>query len=1352
MSAMLQTRRAIAGRLPSVAAIALVLLSVSIAIAPRPTFAADPCATPSTNPIPCENSKPGTDPSIWDVNGAGDTSLQGFATDISVNVGSTVNFKIKTGSSNYSITIYRIGYYQGLGARQIAVISPSATLPQTQPPCVTDPATALVDCGNWAVSASWPVPADAVSGIYLAKLFDPATGAASHIPFIVRNDASNSDVLFRTADTTWEAYNDYGGSNLYYGNNPNAPATGTEYGPGRAFKVSYNRPFNDRSESSGYGTSNYLFYGEYPMVRWLESNGYNVSYFTSVDLVRFPGLLTSHKVVLSAGHDEYWSAEMRTAMQNARDAGVNIANFTGNEDFWKTRWENSVDGSNTPLRTLVCYKETLDNKVIDPMDPSIWTGSWRDPRFSPPADGGKPENSLGGTIFMVNRGSATPVIGAAFSKLRFWRNTAVAALTGSQTLSLGAQTIGYEWDGDVDNGWRPAGLIDMSATSVSATEVIQDYGLIYAPGTVTHSLTLYRANSGALVFSAGSVQWAWGLDTHHDTAPDFGPSSPDVNMQQSVVNLLADMGVQPATLQVGLVAASKSTDFTAPTSRVGAPASGATLTSGSAVTITGTAADTGGGVVAGVEVSIDGGTTWHPASGTTAWSYTWTPGAPGARTILSRATDDSGNIEAATGGVAITVVPRTCPCGLLPGSPTPANASAADSQSVELGVKFSADQAGWINGIEFYKGAANTGTHVASLWTSTGTLVARGTFANETPTGWQTYLFPSPVAISASTTYVASYHAPSGGYAATSSYFSSADDVWPLHAPGGSNGLYQYGGGSVFPTQTFNATSYSVDVIYNTQFVDTVAPAVTGVTPAGGSVNASPGRPFTATFNKNIAQAGLHFGVVDSAGHAVAGAVSYDSTNFVASFTPNGPMPQGSTLTATVNASDTSGNAMSSPFTWSITTASCACTIFAATSSPAVPVAADSPVEVGVKFQTDTAGWANGVRFYKGAGNGGTHVGDLWSASGQLLASATFTSETASGWQQVLFATPVQLSVNTTYVASYHTTGGYGYTAAGLVAAVDSGPLHALSSSSSGGNGVFGYGAGSAFPSQTFNGNNYYVDVVFNITFTDPVAPAVTGTTPVANASNVSVAAPVGMSLNKSVVASSIHFTLSGSGGTAVPGALTYNDTNFSASFKPTSLLSGSTAYTATLSGATDHSGNQLAGPVTWSFTTGPWCPQNCSVFAPSSTPDTANVSDPSSIELGMKFTADVSGNVTAIRFYKGSSNTGTHVGSLWTSTGQLLAQATFTNETASGWQQVSFAQPVAITAGTVYVVSYHTTVGFYSASGGYFGVAADAAPLHALANGTSQNGVYLYGSSPAFPNQSYNATNYWVDVLFSPA
>src|SRR5262249_39385432 len=153
------------------------------------------------NQVVCENQKPGNLESEWDVNGAGDDSIQGFATDISVNKGGTISFKIDTNASAYHLDIYRMGYYGGMGARKIITVNPTASLPQNQPDCLTDAATGLTDCGNWAVSASWTVPSTAVSGIYFAKVIRNDTLGASHIVFIVRDDDSRADLLFQTSDS-----------------------------------------------------------------------------------------------------------------------------------------------------------------------------------------------------------------------------------------------------------------------------------------------------------------------------------------------------------------------------------------------------------------------------------------------------------------------------------------------------------------------------------------------------------------------------------------------------------------------------------------------------------------------------------------------------------------------------------------------------------------------------------------------------------------------------------------------------------------------------------------------------------------------------------------------------------------------------------------------------------------------------------------------------------------------------------------------------------------------------------------------------------------------------------------------
>ena len=658
--------------------------------------------TVTRNRIVEENKLPGAPSTEWDVNGWGDPSIQGFGHDIGIDRGETIFFKVKTDSTDYRIDIYRMGWYAGLGARLVDTVAPSVPLPQSQPEGLRDPATRLYDCGNWSVSASWTAPKDAVSGIYFARLVrqdaepEPAPWRADHSPtppavrpeavahaygslghgrlrialreprashiyFVVRDDASRSDILFQTADTTWQAYNRYGGHCTYGRLDPEHPRQ--HGGPPRAYKVSYNRPLETRH----YRAVNTVFNAEYPFVRFLEANGYDVSYSTGVDSDRRGELIANHRLFLSVGHDEYWSGRQRRNVEAARDAGVHLAFFSGNEVFWKTRFEPSIDGSEEPHRTLVTYKETHSNAKIDPV-PDVWTGTWRDSRpFNP--EGPQPENALTGTIFTVNAWRNDPIIvPAEYARLRFWRDTDVARLEPGERAVLLKGLLGHEWDEDLDNGFRPPGLFRLSETTIDNVPYVQDCGSVFDSGTATHHLTLYRHASGALVFGAGTVQWAWGLDAHHDTETGMpperqnvdttrvgvDPNGPDRNVRQATVNLFADMGVQPATLAPDLVRAEASEDREPPVSRIDAPQAATSLAPG-AVEISGAAHDRGGGCVAGVEVSVDGGATWHPAAGREAWRYEWKPEGPGTRTILCRAVDDSGNLEVPAAGVTVTI-------------------------------------------------------------------------------------------------------------------------------------------------------------------------------------------------------------------------------------------------------------------------------------------------------------------------------------------------------------------------------------------------------------------------------------------------------------------------------------------------------------------------------------------------------------------------------------------------------------------------------------------------------------------------------------------------------------------------
>jgi hypothetical protein len=1337
-----------------------------------------PCVPAAANAIACENSKPGNPSGEWDVAGAGSANIQGFATNISVNRGETVRFKVSTNSNNYRLDIYRLGYYGGLGARLITTVQPSAALPQSQPSCLTQPSTGLIDCGNWAESASWAVPSNATSGIYIARLVreDGASGE-SHIVFIVRDDSGASDLLFQTSDTTWQAYNSYGGNSLYQGS-PD----------GRAYKVSYNRPFNTRS---GVTSQDWLFDGEYPMVRWIEANGYNVSYSTGVDTDRRSAELLEHRVFLSVGHDEYWSGTQRANVEAARNAGVHLAFFSGNTMFWKTRWENSIDGSGTQFRTLVCYKETHANAKIDPLA-NVWTGTWRDPRFSPPADGGRPENALTGTIFMVNDPAEDAIkVPEATGKFRLWRGTTVATQTPGQTATVGPITVGYEWDEDLNNGSRPSGLIRLSTNTVNVSSYLQDLGSTYAPGTATHSLTLYRHSSGALVFSAASIRWSWGLDNNHDQGGASSIPPPDVRMRQATVNLLADMGVQPATLQPGLTPTSQSTDTLAATSTITSPTAGANVVIGTTVNITGTASDAGG-LVAGVNVSVDGGNTWSAATGTNAWSYSWTPTTLGPATIRSRAIDDSGNAQATPTQINVTVISPpapTCPCSVWASSATPANPLENDGDAVELGLKFRSDTNGFISGVRFYKGgAANGGTHVGHLWTSAGALLGSVNFASETASGWQQALFQNPIPVTANTTYVVSYFAPQGHYAADGNFFASSGvDNGPLHALSNAiangNGIYQYGPTGGFPSNTYQSSNYWVDVVFTTTAPgpDTTPPTVTSFTPAAGGANVNVNANVTVTFNEAMNAATVNGTTVelrDPSNALVSSAVSYDAGSLTATLNPTASLSGGTTYTARVKGGstdprvkDVAGNALAATLTWTFTTAvatpppTCPCSIWASSATPANPLENDGDaVELGLKFRSDRDGVITGVRFYKGgATNGGTHVGHLWTSAGALLGTVNFASETASGWQQALFQNPIPVTANTTYIVSYFAPQGH-YAADGnffTSSGVDNGPLHALSNGFANGNGVFHYGPTGGFPSDTFQSGNYWVDVVFNDS--GPFAPQVVSVNPAAGATGVSATIAPSAVFSEPLDSASLTAStvmLRNAANNLVSATISYSPSDFTVTLTPLQPLQPQQTYTVTLKGGsatphiTDATGTPLASDFTWSFTTAAPPPPvtTFSIWAPTATPANPLINDGDAVELGLKFRSDRDGVITGVRFYKGgATNGGTHVGHLWTSGGTLLDSVTFASETASGWQQALFQNPIPVTANTTYVVSYFAPQGNYAADANYFASSGvDNGPLHALSNGfAGGNGVYHYGPTGGFPTDTFQSSNYWVDVVF---
>jgi len=1343
--------------------------------------------TCTSNPIVCENSLAGT--SGWQISGIGDSTIQGFTTDISVNVGQTIYFKVQTPASSYHIDIYRLGYYGGVGARKVATINPSVTLPQSQPACLTDSSTNLMDCGNWAISASWAVPSTAVSGYYFGRLVRNDTGGASQAFFIVRNDSSHSDILFQASDETWQAYNPYGGHSLYGDSGWNLPS--------RAYKVSYNRPFN----TAALETWTWVYNAEYPMIRWMESNGYDISYFTGVDAVRNASLITNHKAYISVGHDEYWSGPQRTNVEAARDAGVHMAFFSGNEVFWKTRWENSIDGTNTPYRTLVCYKETLDSTSggpKDPLDPPTWTGTWRDPSSSPPADGGRPENNLTGTIFMVN-GPGTDnnllsiVVPAADGKMRFWRNTAIANLSSGQSITLPAGTLGYEWDSDLDNGARRAGLFHLStATYNLTTDLLLDYGAVYGAGTATHNMTMYRAPSGALVFGAGTVQWAWGLDSNHDN----GSTAPDIRMQQATVNLFADMGVQPQTIQSGLVATQQSTDHTAPVSTITSPASGANVAYGTTVTVTGTAADSGGGVVGGVEVSVDGGQTWHPATGRESWTYSWATAIPNTGHLMSRAVDDSGNIETPSAGVTVTV-PRPVSSITLDVTSSADSSSASKTiqtpafsttSSNELLLAFvGADATASGNTVTGVTGGGLTWTLVqrtnaqmgtSEIWRAFATAplsnvqvtatLAQSVFSSITVqayTGVDTSGTNGSGAIGAVASGSAGSGAPSAHLVTTRNASlvvgvgNDYDNAIARVPQAGQTLVHQdlAASGDTYWVQAMSApTALSGTTVtiadtaptgdrYNLAICEILATTVTGSTVSG-------------TISPNTIGAGS---LVTLSGTSSASTTADASGNFSFSSLISGPYtvtpsksgvlfsPPNQALT--VNGANVSGVnfiATTAP-TYSISGTITPAASASGASVAIIPVGesggAIAPVTVNASGTFTATGLPNGTYTIAPTKSGFTFTPASSTAvvSGANVSGVSFTIATSTTPPVIssVTAAPATTSAVITWSTDSATTSvvNYGTSAGALTLNASNSTLvtsHSITLTGLTANATYYYTVTSVDGS-----NNTATSPVATFTTLAAVPPVISGLTVVPGANG---SATVYWSTNVATSATVNYGTSAGS--------LTLSVNNPTLATTHALVLTGlttGTVYYYTVTSA-DTNGTPATSPSsgTASFIENPLL----SVWNPSATPVTVDDPDTESTELGVKFRSDVAGYVTGVRFYKGPTNTGTHVGNLWDSAGNDLATVTFSSETASGWQEADFATPIAIAANTTYIVSYFAPSGHYADDANAFATAGvDNAPLHALANGVDgANGVYAYGTTSTFPSQTYSSSNYWVDLVFS--
>jgi uncharacterized protein YjdB len=516
----------------------------------------------------------------------------------------------------------------------------------------------------------------------------------------------------------------------------------------------------------------------------------------------------------------------------------------------------------------------------------------------------------------------------------------------------------------------------------------------------------------------------------------------------------------------------------------------------------------------------------------------------------------------------------------------------------------------------------------------------------------------------------------------------------------------------------------------------TVAPATLvsiAVTPANPSATAGAALQFTAT--------GTY---TDNTTRDLTTQVVWASSNSsVASVSSTGAVTGVAAGTATVSASL---NGVRGSTTVTVTVAAPpppsggGYTLFSASAAPTGNAQIFQPLEVGMRFSSERDGFISAIRFYKGANNTGTHVGELWTNLGQLLATVTFTNETASGWQQATLTPPMAITANTLYLVSYHSEGGFSVDEGYFASPVDNPPLHAPANTVFG-NGLMGFGPVGTFPQMmTGTGRNYWVDVLFTSDTTPP--PSVT-----LNSIQVTPANPsIG-------VGSTQQFKATGTYSDNSTNDLT-NQVNWSSSntsvgtIGSTGLASGIAAGTSTISATL----SGISGSTLLTVTAAPPPPSGggYTLFSASAAP-TGNAQIFQPLEVGMRFSSERDGFISAIRFYKGANNTGTHVGELWTNLGQLLATVTFTNETASGWQQATLTPPMAITANTLYLVSYHSEGGF-SVDEGYFASPVDNPPLHAPANTVFGNGLMGFGPVGTFPQMmTSTGRNYWVDVLFTP-
>src|SRR5947199_2539679 len=468
----------------------------------------------ASNAIVIENQQPGT--TQWRANFGSTASdaggqIKGYASAPSVNKGENITFYVSVNpAQTYTIDVYRMGWYQGLGGRLVQHIGPlNGTL---QPACTTDATTGMIEC-QWASAYTLATQTSWTSGVYLARLTN-AQNYQNYIVFVVRDDSRVAALLYQQPVTTYQAYNDYPydnttGKSLY---DFNSYGANTVAGSKRAVKVSFDRPYNYDGSGSAWGQS--FLNWEINFVRWMETSGYDVAYSTDVDTHTNGGRLLNYRGVLSAGHDEYWSKPMYDAFIAARDAGVNLGFFGANAVNWQARFESSSSG--VPNRVLVCYRDA----TLDPVtDPSLKTLYWRDPLLN------RPEQTLIG-IQYTNQLPWKPQFNGYVPYVVTNSASWVYAGTGFKDGDSVPGIVGHEADRTFSTSPQP-NAVSGTYTLLSHSPFVSSSG-----GSDFANSSVYQAPSGAWVFATGTFGWAWGLDNYG------GANVVDTRLQQATANVL----------------------------------------------------------------------------------------------------------------------------------------------------------------------------------------------------------------------------------------------------------------------------------------------------------------------------------------------------------------------------------------------------------------------------------------------------------------------------------------------------------------------------------------------------------------------------------------------------------------------------------------------------------------------------------------------------------------------------------------------------------------------------------------------------------------------------------------------